>query len=232
MVADVGIGIREHLRNFMPDIDSDGQAIIEAIKPKVSGTFGSSGLYNQGNNAGMGLYMSSNLAQNLRADMYISSGNGKVHISPRDITTANLEYIWPGTIVFMRLKLKDNQSIDIEDVMEKIRTSAKDEISQRNKETTKAYKYFILSNYFGKYAENKGEAINFRDKYLMPTLRSGLSVKLDFTDIVVSPHSFLNALLANAVKELGESSFRRIKTVNATSEINDTVDYIFEDTLE
>ncbi|MGX9685914.1 STAS-like domain-containing protein [Deinococcus wulumuqiensis] len=231
LVADVGIGIRKHLKNYIPDLEDDVSAILKSIEPKISGTFGQSGLYKQGDNAGMGLYMSSNLARNLRADMYIISGNGKIHVSPKDLTHKTLEDRWPGTIVFIKLKLKENQTIDIEEILEKIRQSARDEVADRNKQKAKDYEYFVLSNYFGRYAENKGEAINFRDRHLLPALRNGKSVKLDFTDILVSPHSFLNALLSTAVKELGEASFRRIKTVNAISEINDTVDYIFEDTL-
>nr|WP_274704876.1 STAS-like domain-containing protein [Deinococcus geothermalis] len=88
-----------------------------------------------------------------------------------------------------------------------------------------------MSNYFGEYAENKAEAIKFREKHLMPALREGKNVKLDFSEVKSSPHSFLNAMLADAVALLGESCFRRIKIINAEPDIRDAIDYIFEDNL-
>ncbi len=53
-----------------PVFPSDMEAIRYAIRPGVSGTFGSSDPYQAKNNAGVGQYLSSNIVRKLRAQMY------------------------------------------------------------------------------------------------------------------------------------------------------------------
>lgn len=86
LVADIGVGIRKHLRQTYPNLVTDSEAILYSIKPQVSGTFGRQNAgYETKNNAGVGLFFSSNITQRLNADMFIVSGNGFVHISPTEI---------------------------------------------------------------------------------------------------------------------------------------------------
>ncbi|MCB1584214.1 MAG: hypothetical protein KDI92_14220 [Xanthomonadales bacterium] len=86
IIADIGIGIKRHIEQAYPGQGSDEEAIKLAIKPQVSGTFGSTDPYKQKNNAGIGLFISTNIIRRLKADMHILSGNGLLHVSPRDIT--------------------------------------------------------------------------------------------------------------------------------------------------
>lgn len=231
LVVDLGIGIKRHLEQAIPGFENDSSAIKKSLEPKISGTFGDSSAYRAKNNAGFGLYMSSSLAQDLRGDMYVVSNKGRVHISPRDITHREMAFEWPGTLVYVRIKLDRQDLLSLEETMSKIRQNAREEISKREAVHQQTHVYFNMKNYFGEDAENKLEAINFRDRHLLPTIRDGKGVKLDFTDVKNSPHSFLNAMLADAVTELGEQAYRRIKIVNALSEIRDTIDYIIEDNL-
>ncbi|MEW8437349.1 MAG: ATP-binding protein, partial [Candidatus Thiodiazotropha taylori] len=85
IIADTGIGIKKHIEQAYPGQESDEDAIKLAIRPQVSGTFGSTDPYKQKNNAGIGLFISTNIIRRLKADMFILSGNGLVHASPRDI---------------------------------------------------------------------------------------------------------------------------------------------------
>ena len=69
IVADLGVGIKRHLEQTYPPFSSDTTALEEAIKPEISGTFGApKGPYSAQNNAGMGLFLSSNLGKKLEAD--------------------------------------------------------------------------------------------------------------------------------------------------------------------
>lgn len=102
VIADTGIGIKQHLEQAYPPFEDDVSAINYALKPQVSGTFGISSSYQAKNNAGVGLFISSNIVRKLHADMFIVSGNGLVHISPIDITSRILTHSWPGTVVLVK----------------------------------------------------------------------------------------------------------------------------------
>lgn len=232
IIADIGVGIKRHLKAFIPDLEDDITAIIESLKPKVSGTFGQQSNYSPRNNAGMGLFISSNLIRNLRADMYVMSGKGVVHISPSDTTSRKMAIEWPGTVVLLNIKLGSGSAFNAQEMMDKIYQSAREEAKTEKAKEDDKYQYYNMFNYFGTYAENKGEAIRFRDRHLIPALRSGKHVKLDFDEIESSPHSFLNALFADVVKEFKEKTYRIVRVINAQSSIKDVIEYIIEDNLE
>lgn len=234
IIADLGVGIKRHLENAYPPFEDDVAAIRHAIKPQVSGTFTKSQAYGAKNNAGVGLYLSTNIVQRLHAEMFIVSGSGLLHISPRDITGKGLSSRWPGTFVLVTIKLRRQpMDLSLQGMLAEFRESARREIS--TSEVQEFVSSFPVSvyNYFGRYAENKEEAIRFRDQYLVPEIRRGKSVLLDFSNVVSSPHSFLSALLATPVRILGMQAYKLIKITNAPSEIRETIDYILdENTVE
>ncbi|TYO12047.1 DUF4325 domain-containing protein, partial [Acinetobacter baumannii] len=98
----------------------------------------------------------------------------------------------------------------------------------RNEEVDQQFVLY-MTNYFGDHAELKSEAINIRDKYLLPAIESGKKVIIDCKNIKRAPHSFLNALLATPITRLGMSAYKRIKVINAEPDIRETIDFIFED---
>ena len=229
IIADVGVGIKQHIEQAYPGQENDVEAIKLSIRPQKSGTFGKNNPYTEKNNAGMGLYISSNIIRRLNADMYILSGQGVVHVSPRDITSTFTEKRWPGTVVLVTIRLEDNPTFVLSKMMQEFRDEAEREQSKaRNIEELDRF-YVNVSNFFGKYAEFKDEAIKFRDSRLFPELESGKSVLLDFDGVISSPHSFLSALLASPIKSIGISAYKRIKVVNASAEIRETIDFILDD---
>ena len=89
--------------------------------------------------------------------------------------------------------------------------------------------YLSIYNYFGQYAEDKEAAIKFRDKRIIPAIDSGKKVILDFNNVISAPHSFLSALIASPAKRLGMTTYKIIKITNATAEIRETLDFIFDE---
>jgi hypothetical protein len=230
IVADLGIGIKRHLEQAYPPFETDLHAIREAIKPQVSGTFGQTNPYSGKNNAGAGLYLSTNIIRKLRAEMFIVSGNGLLHISPRDITGKDLNQSWPGTFVFVTLKIQKSDSpINLHEIMAEFRKDAAQEISMRDAKEQEERYTVSVENYFGRYAENKEEAVKFRDKRLLPAIEDGKSVLLDFSRVISAPHSFLSALLATPIGQLGMPAYKRIKVTNAEPEIRETIDFIMDE---
>lgn len=229
IIADLGIGIKKHLEQTYPSFDSNTDAIFEAIKYNVSGTFGITDPYKSKDNAGVGLFISSNIIQKLDADMHILSGDGLVHISPRDITRHSVKNSWPGTLILVSLRLGKKLGFNLHNLMAELRMSAKKEVDEgeiREKENTH---YLSIKNYFGNYAEDKEGAIKYREKYLLSTIEKGHSLIIDFKDVKSAPHSFLSALLATPIKRLGMKAYKQIRIVNSEPEIRETIDYILDD---
>ena len=229
VVADIGMGVKSHLEQAYPAFKSHGEAILESLKYQVSGTFGSIDPYKRKDNAGVGLYISSNIVRRLNADMHIVSGDGLVHISPTDTTITPLKEVWPGTLVLVSLSLIQGEELNLHSMMSEIRSSASKELQKADREEEDGTFIISVINFFGPYAENKQEAISFRDTKLLPAIEEGKSILIDFQGVAAAPHSFLSALLATPIKRLGMQAYKLIKVVNSEPEIRETIDYILDD---
>jgi len=152
IVCDTGIGIKKHLEQAYPVFESDEEAIKKAIRPQVSGTFGSTDPYAAKNNAGVGLYISSNIIRKLNADMHIISGNGAVHISPRDVTGCTLENSWPGTYVLVSVRIAEEAKFALHSMMQEFRESARKEVAQNDATKQEEEFYCSITTYFGPFA--------------------------------------------------------------------------------
>lgn len=229
IVADIGAGVKTHLSQSQPGLGSDEEALRLAVQPEVSGTFGKQDPYTSRNNAGMGLYLSSNIVRKLRADMHICSGNGVLHVSPADTTAKTMDASWPGTFVLVTIRLDRANDLTLDAMMSEFREHAKAEVKARTDAVQQERLLINVYNYFGRLADVKSEAIRYRDKYLMPAVESGKNIVLDFSGVESSTHSFLNALLASPIIRMGLLSYKRIRIVNASNEIRETIDYILDD---
>jgi hypothetical protein len=230
--SDLGIGVKNHLEQAYPPFSTNQEAIMHALRPNVSGTFQQqSEPYAAKNNAGMGLTYSSQLLKRLRGDMYIVSHDAVVHVSPEDVTSHQLRGKWPGTFVLINLNVGEAPSISLEDLMSEIRMSAEKEMNGAS-EREQSDRYVVnVSNYFGKYAEDKDAAIKFRDRHILPAIEQGKKIDLDFREVETAPHSFLNALLATPVQRLGLKAYQRIRIYNALGSIHEIIDKVLEDNV-
>jgi hypothetical protein len=229
VIADLGIGIRRHLSQSYR-LDDDVEAILLALKPQVSGTFnGSRRTYAAKNNAGVGLYLSSSILGRLHAHMYIVSGTGLVHISPTNLTRRKLRSTWPGTLVYVTLKLGAIADLNLQKMMAEFREAAASELSRANAKDQKQSFYLNMRNYFGRYAEDKQLAIKLRDEKVLPAIEEGASIVVDFEEVISAPHSLLNALLATPIQRLGLTAYKKIKVTNASPEIRETIDFIMDE---
>ncbi len=226
IVADTGVGIKTHLRQTYPHLSNDAEAILHAIKPKVSGTFGkTTSNYGKINNAGVGLFFSSNFAQRLNADMFIISGNGFVHISPTEIIQKELRNKWKGTIVYVKIKLGLLETLSFEEMRLEI-----EEAIPKNEFSLEIENYYLnLKNYFGVAIENKDLAKKLRDEKLLPALDENKTLTIDFEDVIFATDSVLNAMLATPINRLGLMAYKKIKVINAASDIRVMLDFIFDD---
>ena len=229
VVADLGVGIKRHLEQSYPPFEDDAVAIRKSLEPQVSGTFGTRDPYGAKNNAGMGLFISSSIVRRAHADMHIVSGNGLVHVSPRDITSRTLSASWPGTLVHVAVRLGAIPDINLHRMMAEAREDARREIDAATNRDLEDRFLLHMRNYFGPYAEDKFAAARYRDRHLLPAVESGLTILIDFDGVVSAPHSFLSALLATPIQRTGLPAYKRFKVVNAPPEIRETIDYILDE---
>lgn len=230
VIADLGIGVKKHLSQSYTGLEDDVEAILLALKPQVSGTFnGSTQAYVAKNNAGVGLYLSSSILSKLRADMYIVSGNGLVHVSPKGKKRRKLRSAWPGTLVYVTLKLGAVVDLNLQKMMAEFREAAASELAGADSNDLKQTVYLNMRNYFGRYAEDKQLAIRLRDEKILAAVNDGISVTVDFEEVISAPHSLLNALLATPIQRLGLSAYKKIKVINASPEIRETIDFIMDE---
>ncbi|MCY7346687.1 MAG: DUF4325 domain-containing protein [Pyrinomonadaceae bacterium] len=230
VIADLGIGIKRHLSQSYPELESNVAAIKLALKPQVSGTFGNgNNPYGVKNNAGVGLYISSNIIRKLHADMYIISGDGMVHVSPTEVTQKTLHNFWNGSFVYVTLKFGKIKNLNLQKMMSEFRESAIAEISKADSKEQQQSFYLSIKNYFGRYAEDKSLAIRIRDEKLLFAISEGKTLTIDFEDIISAPHSLLNALLATPIQRLSMAAYKKIKVINASPEIRETIDFILDE---
>jgi hypothetical protein len=229
IVADLGIGIKRHLENVYPTFANDVDALKYAIRPGVTGTRASDP-YEAKNNAGVGLFLSSNIVRKLKAEMYIVSGSGVLHVSPRDVTGSVLMQHWPGTFVLVNLKLsKGATGVNLHKMMSEFRAAAARELAISEQREQKNQLYLDVAHHFGTYAEDKQAAIKYRSEELIPAVNSGKELTIDFDGVISAPHSFLSALLATPIQRIGMQAYKRIKVVNAAPEIRETIDFILDE---
>jgi hypothetical protein len=227
--TDLGIGIKEHLEQSYPAHEDNKKAILHALEPNVSGTFRRADPYKAKNNAGLGLTYSSAMLRRLRGDMYIVSYDGLVHVSQADITSRSLGYTWPGTFVYVSLRLSDTPTMSLEQLLSDVRERAVAEVKTAEiKDDEDTFRVSVY-NYFGKYLEDKDAAIKFRDDRLLPALEMGKRVEFDFANVDTAPHSFLNALLATPIKRLSGQTPKRLRFFNCPSHIREIIDVIVLD---
>ena len=229
IVADIGIGIKKHLEQSFGPFTTDEEAIRMALRPQVSGTFAVKDPYISKDNAGVGLFISSSIVRKLNADMHIISGKGVVHVSPVDVTGRTIHHSWPGTFVLIKVKLVQGMDLNLHTLMAELREVAAKEISRTEKEESSNRLLIVVENYFGKHAEDKGAAIAYRDRHILPALAEGRLLLIDFQNVQNAPHSFLSALLATPIKRLGMDAYKNIKIVNASPEIRETIDFIMDE---
>ena len=88
----------------------------------------------------------------------------------------------------------------------------------------------------GDFAESKEVAKKIREKEILPRLRKGKEVTLDFTGVSIATQSFVHALIAEAIRQNGGEALDRVMfsgcNIDVRSVIEIVVSYCQEDWSE
>lgn len=157
------------------------------------------------------------------------SGNAVVHVSPMDVTSKQLDVNWPGTFVLVTVRLDRGTEFALDMLMQEFRDQARREVGSRKQVEQQDRFYLNVYNYFGTFADDKEAAIRYRERHVLPAVDANKTFVIDFQNVESSTHSFLNALLASAIRRMGIKAYKRIRIVNATPDIRETIDYVLDD---
>lgn len=85
-----------------------------------------------------------------------------------------------------------------------------------------------ISALTGTFAEDKDVAAHIRTQVLLPTLRAGHEVELDFLGIDGATQSFVHALVSDVIRQLGPDVLDRIRFRNCQKTVQSIVRIVTE----
>ncbi len=85
-----------------------------------------------------------------------------------------------------------------------------------------------IYEHFGPFAENKKKAKGIRENIILPFLRKGGLVVLDFARVESATQSFIHVLLSHPIRELGEPILEMLQFRNCNVEIRNIIEIVCE----
>jgi anti-anti-sigma regulatory factor len=221
-ICDRGKGVRQSLAQLYPEIRNDDEALRLAILPHVSSAQ-STGWSIGSENAGLGLFYSKEIAWRTGGSFWIASGKALLGVEARPGATEPMRLHrsindLQGTAVVLDFPSK--APAELTDLLAKCREEA--ELARRS--PGEAGLQFAadlpelenpLHLRIREFAEDIERAREIREHELIPALRSGRSVVIDFEKVRFATQSFAHALLRDAFKV--EGSLLRMTFVGCTS---------------
>ncbi len=207
-VADAGVGVLAALQASYPSITDPEQALVKALEPHVSGTFGP-GRTGSTYNAGMGLFFISEMAKLTAGRLVLASRGASLSLigDLEGYAKSHLAFVpprgtqFPGTLVAFELPL--GEVSDHARLIEVIRDKARERTPQRD--TTPWVRFeapprgvpsFVVAHV----SEDVERAAELSRGELQRRLFDRKPVALDFRNISVCTQSFLHALLFEAIR--------------------------------
>jgi hypothetical protein len=208
-VCDVGQGIRGHMSVRNPELATDMEALRLAVLPHASGA-APAGPYGGEQNSGLGLFCSSELAWRARGSMWLASGKALLGIRgdvasrtdpSQPVRVYRTTEGWPGTTVVLDFPTDVVSSLpDVLDQCSKLAAEARqmagpsglDFLMQESE---------VENVHVIRVADFDGDnqvAMALRDREVLPRIRRGESVIVDFEAVRAPAQSFVHALLAEA----------------------------------
>ncbi|WP_437724299.1 ATP-binding protein [Sorangium sp. So ce861] len=206
-VADAGIGIPRHLRRSHPHLVDYRQALERALLPHISGTF-EEGLTGSFENAGLGLYMISELARQTQgrlliattgAALVLQAGEAGKNIGPRFLDPPGIGF--PGTLVAFEIPSGAVQNYHA--VMQAILNKAKERTPKRASGRWISFSAAPEGAHRVRVFEAREDTLaasRLSVDEIRPRILSNASVELDFDGLDLCTQSWLHALLFEPVR--------------------------------
>lgn len=211
-VCDSGQGVRNSLEAYYPEIVTDLEALRLAVLPRTSGavpptTYGGSGDQNQG----LGLFFTREIAWRAGGSLWLASGKALLGVRSCDENGPSRVYRtiapWPGTLAVIHLP--EQAASDFTEII----TVCHQLVRDVERESIDAGLEFAdESSEFSDDAvviavaplqDDLGATEQTRGQRLVPAIRDGRQVVLDFTDVRFLSTSIAQALLGQVLRTPG-----------------------------
>lgn len=80
----------------------------------------------------------------------------------------------------------------------------------------------------GSFAENKDVAREIRIKYIIPALKKGKTVIIDFSEVTGATQSFMHALISDVIRIFGEDGLDKLRFKNCSPVVKEVVTIVAE----
>lgn len=230
-VVDNGIGILKSLQTFHK-IETADFALLNSIKPHFSGAFPEEQIGGTDVNAGLGLFMISEIAKELGGYMAICSSGKLLSIKGNDDEnniTEIKDALFDGTFVVFEIPVNCTL-VDYNEMLRRIYDKA-EERSQKKKHRIPVINFntsemgdckeFIVRII----AENVTHAKKSVESFLLPILRNKQNLCLNFTGVSIATQSFAHSLLKRLIVE----ARRRKCTLfikGANAKVKDAIEFV------
>ena len=84
----------------------------------------------------------------------------------------------------------------------------------------------------GSFAEDKDAAAKLRREVILPTLKEGGSIEIDFLGVTLTTQSFIHALISQALRQEGEDALARIEFKNCGSAARGIIETVVQYVLD
>ncbi|WP_308603701.1 ATP-binding protein [uncultured Fibrobacter sp.] len=224
-VVDNGCGIFNSLKTMHPDITDNKIALERALWPSLSGRFpkGDSG---SSQNAGMGLFVISELVKRLAGRMLIVSGDNALLLEGSLEESNKIKFLdckFNGTLIVVDIPKRS--VADFEELFTRIRETAIERSISKRKISFIKFDNIpenILKIKLHVANENTVDAEEYSKKYLIPLIEKGTKLCLDFSGFKITTQSFLHAILFNTLK-LAYAKNVQIYAINLTPAVKDCI---------
>ena len=89
-------------------------------------------------------------------------------------------------------------------------------------------KVIILRPLVGDFAENKDIARDLREKDILPALKKGEEITIDFTGVTGATQSFVHALISEAIRRHGSDVLDKIRFKNCEETVRKIITIVTE----
>ena len=212
-VADMGLGIKSTINEAYPEIDSHLRAIKLVTLPHVSRTFKAGGYTSMSDNAGLGLFFIKQIASLSGGSFFLGSRDALVDIwGDKDGQQRKAYRLakcggWPGTFAFLQLRKDTITEFDgLLTVCRRLAAAAQKYPSELALDFIEGIPHIgdldeLVIVSVRDFEEDVEEAANIRDNELLPSMKAGTMVVLDFEGVKFATQSFVHALMYKVIRD-------------------------------
>lgn len=88
-------------------------------------------------------------------------------------------------------------------------------------------KIIIMKDEAGEFCENKDKAKKLREEVILPALKDGEAVTIDFRGVTGATQSFVHALVSEALRRFPETVYDNLFFRSANDEVKQIISIVF-----